>query len=156
MATVISYKEAAMKELQMANYLISTAYRLTNETKNLLLVSNHVLSSLMNSVSAILFFERSKRAIPPYHNTQESKLRAFKEHLVKRYGLQTYYETIQKIINLSKGHENASVEFTRDNKYIMCAPQFKKIDTVSENDMKNYIKDAKEFVSHVERIIANE
>jgi hypothetical protein len=156
MDKIIAYKETAVKELQMAAYLLSTAYKMAKEPKNLLLISNHVRSSFSNSLSALLFFERSKKLIPPYHETDESKLGAFKEHLIKKYGLVEYYDIMKKLVVLPEEHKNASVEFTRNGKFVMCAPEFKKIEILSEQDVISDMRKAKEFITKIERIVVNE
>ncbi len=154
MDTVLQHRQNALKNVQMAIYLLSTTYPLLKEPKTLLLVSDHVLSSFLSSVSSILTFERSKRSIPPYHETTESKLNSFKQYVVKKYGLENYLESIEKILNLSKQHKEATIEFTRDRKYVICADQFSTIQTVSEDDVKQYIKTAKDFIVKVGALTA--
>ncbi len=156
MDKLLQHRQSALKNVQMAAYLLSTTYPLLKEPKTLLMISNHVFSSFMSSVSAILFFERSKRTIPPYHETNESKINCFKQHLVKKHSLQEYLETIEKILNISKEHKNAAIEFSRDKKYVICADQFSKIETVSEEDVKHYVKKAKEFITKVGEIVSHE
>ena len=85
MDKLLQYRQGALKNVQMASYLLSTTYPLIKEPKTLLMISDHVFSSLMSSVSQILFFERSKRTIPPYHETDESKINSFRQYLVKKY-----------------------------------------------------------------------
>lgn len=152
MDKITEYQQESVKSVQMANYLLSTSYKLVKEPKALLSITDHVLSSFLSSVSALLLFERTKKEILPYHENDESKMNAFRK-LVPKYDLQNYMATIETIINLSQEHKKASVEFSRDNKFIICSEEFKKIETVSETDVKEYIKKAKEFTQVIGRII---
>ncbi len=149
-------KQSSVKNIQMANYLLSTTYPMIREPKTLLSISNHILSSFISTVSLLLYFERQNKTIPPYHDTNESKINCFKQNLVKKYKFEEYLMLIERLVNLSKEHKNASIEFSRDRKYVICADQFSSINTISEQDVKNYIKKAKEFYAKVEGVIPNE
>jgi len=151
----VNYLSKSITELKNAKYLLSTSYKILKQPKALLSVSNHVFDSFMLSVSALLSHEKNKKSIQPYHNNTESKLNRFKE-LSKKYSLQKYESTINEIMNLSKEHKEAPVEFSRDGKYVLCSEQFKSIKTVSESDVKNYINSASEFLIQVQRLTANE
>jgi hypothetical protein len=155
MDKIIQHHQNAIREIQTAAYLLSTTYKLIKEPKTLLPISEHVFDSFMSSVSALLLFERNKKTIQPYHDNSESKLNAFKK-LAKKYDLQNYINTIEEIMNLAKEHKKSSVEFTKDGKYVLCSQEFKRINTVSETDVRNYIKTAREFITHVERLTAHE
>jgi len=140
------YKQNAVKAIYQANYLFSTTYKLIKEPKALLSISSHILSSFMHSVSAILAHEHIALG------SDEEKLQYFRKNLVAKYGLQEYDNLIGRIEFLQKEHKQASVEFTRGSSYVMCSNQFSQINSISETDVQNYIKKAKEFVSVVERI----
>src|SRR5690349_3870716 len=102
MGNILQYRQNALKNVQMANYLLSTTYPMIKEPKTLLSISDHVFSSFMSTVSALLAYERDKKLIPPYHDTEESKLNAFKQHLVKKYKFGEYLKAMERIRNLSK------------------------------------------------------
>ena len=156
MESVLLLKQGAVKNVQMADYLLSTTYPLVKEPKTLILISNHVLSSFMSSVSALLAFERSQRTIPPYHDTNESKLNCFRQHIVGKYKLEEYATVIERIMRLSEKHKQAAISFSRDKKYVMCADQFSTIESISEADVKQYIRKAKEFITTVDRLVLHE
>ena len=148
MDDITQYKQNAVKAIHQANFLFSTTYKMIKEPKALLSISSHVLTSFMNSVSAILAFEGVILA------DDEAKLQYFKKESVKKYGLQEYDTLIERISFLLQEHKKSVVEFTRGSSYVMCSDQFSKVDKISESDVQNYIKKAKEFVSVVERIAA--
>jgi hypothetical protein len=153
MEPILQYKNNALKEIQTANYLLSTAYKLLKQPKTLLLVTNHVFNSYLEMISALLSFERAQKIIPPYHDNDESKLNAFREHLVKKYNLSDHLTTVERILYLSQEQKKAPIEFSRDGKYIICSDQFEKIEKISEEDVKNYIRKAKDFITVVEKLI---
>jgi hypothetical protein len=156
MESSLRHTQDAVKNVQMASYLLSTTYPLVKEPKTLLLVANHTLSSFMSSISALLSFERSQKTIPPYHDTTESKLNCFKQNCVKKYKLEEYLTVIERIIGLSEKNKKAAISFSRDNKYVICADQFSTIETISEADVKLYIKKAKEFALKVQTMLPHE
>ena len=153
---ISQYRHSALKSIQMAKYLLSTTYPMIKEPKTLFSISDHVLSSMMFSVSALLFYERNKRTMPPYHDNDESKINAFRRYLVKKYKFEEFLAVMQRIGNLNKERKKAPIEFSRNGKYVICSDQFSKIETISEQDVKNYIKKAQEFVSKIDGVISNE
>lgn len=155
MESVSVHRQKALKSIQMAKYLLTTTYPIIKEPKTLLSISDHVFQSFIASVSALLLSERTKKTIPPYHNTNESKLNSFKQNLVKKYELNDYLETIEKITNLSKGHKEAAIEFSRDKKYVICNNQFSDIQTLSEENVKTFISKARDFAAKVTELTAN-
>lgn len=156
MGKLSEYRQNALKSIHMASYLLSTTYPLLKEPRTLLIISDHVLSSFISSVSQILIFERSKRAIPPYHENNESKLNSFRNYLAEKYSLQEYSGVIERIMNLNKAHKESSVEFSKDKKFVICSDQFQKIETISEDDVRGFIKKAKEFAVKAEELTINE
>jgi len=156
MDRLFQHRQSALKNIQKADYMLATTYPLLKETKTLITISDHLLSSFMSSISMLLILERSKKNIPPYHETDESKLNSFKQYLVKKYKFQEYLETIERIINISKEHEKSPVEFSRDNKYIILNEKLKKAESISEDDIKDYIKKAKDFAIKISEVVANE
>jgi hypothetical protein len=153
MGKIIDSTKDASKNLKMANYMLTTTYPLLNEPKVLMSINNHVLSSFMSSISALLAFERSNKNIPPYHNTTESKINCFKQHIVKKYKFENYLVVIEKMMTVNKEHEKASIAFTRDNKYVICSDQFEKIESLSKDDVKKFISNAKEFLEKIEGVV---
>lgn len=149
-------RQSSLKSIQMAKYLLTNTYPLLREPKTLLSISNHVFSSFMSSISMLLTAERSKKQIPPYHETTESKINSFKQNLVKKYNFEEYLETVEKINNLGKYHKKSAVEFSRDKKFVMCDNQFKDIKSISEQDVKSFIQKAMEFNEKVSSVVANE
>jgi hypothetical protein len=145
----------AEKRYQMAYYMLNKTYPLFNEPKVLLSISDHVFSSFIASVSALLAYERSKKSIPPYHNTNESKLNSFKQYLVRKYKLENHLKTIESLVALSTGHKESVIEFSRDKKFFMFGDQFKKMDTISKEDVKANIEKAKEFNEVIARMVLN-
>jgi len=156
MESITENRKQAVKNIQKANYMLGTTYPLLREPKTLLSVSNHALASFLSSVTALLLFERSQKLIPPFHENDESKINAFRQHVVAKHKLYEYAAVIERIRNLSQQHKKASIEFTRDNKFIICSDQFQKIETLSQEDAQNYIQKAKDFLKKVEDIISNE
>lgn len=150
------YRQNALKSLHMANYMILNTYPLLKEPKTLLIISDHVLSSLMSSVSQLLIFERSKRKILPYHETTESKLNSFRNYLVNKYSLKEYLDVIDRIMNLNKEHKEADIEFSKDNKFVIASDKFQNIDAIAEEDVKGFIKKAKAFAVKVDELTINE
>ncbi len=140
----------------MAKYLLSTTYPMIKEPKTLLIISDHVFQSLISSVSALLFYERSKKSIPPYYDNNESKINSFKQHFVRRYKFEEYLAIMERIANFSKERKKSVMEFSRDRKYVVCGDQFSNIETVSEEDVKRYIRKAQEFVTKIDNVMASE
>ncbi len=156
MDKIIQSRQSALKSIQMAKYLLNTAYPLIKEPKTLLSISDHIFNSFMSSVSMLLISERNKKNIPPFHETTESKINSFKRNLVKKYKFEEYLQTIGIINNLNKHHKTSAVEFSIDRKFVLCDSQFKDIKTVSESDVESFIEKATEFNEKISNAVSNE
>ena len=146
----MDYRKQALKQLQVANYLLDTSYKMLKEPKTLLIITDHVLDSFMIMITGILEKERAAKLIPPYHDNQESKLLSFKNYVAKKHNLNEYVDLIERIIFFTNERKKTPIEFSRKGSYVVCSDQFSKISTITETDVKQYIKKAKHFIDIVE------
>lgn len=149
------HKQDALKSIQKADYLMGTTYPMLKEPKTLLIISDIILSSFLSSASVLLSLERSKKTIPPYHDTTESKMSALKEYIVRKYKINEYFELMQRMLTVEQEQKQAPIQFSRDKKYVLLS-QNNKVTAVTESDVKLYIKKAKELYTLVDQLTANE
>ncbi|MFT4313011.1 MAG: hypothetical protein ACMXYA_01255 [Candidatus Woesearchaeota archaeon] len=145
--------EKSIHYIKAGDHILSTTSQIVNEPKILLAVLENVFLSLTNAIGAILYFERSKKTIPPFHNTFESKFHMFEQKII---GLHNYSvedaEFIKNIHKLVLFHKNSSVEFSRGTTFVMCSEEYdiKKLDV---GLLKNSILLAGKFIQKTQSLI---
>ncbi|MFC1727870.1 hypothetical protein ACFLZ7_00190 [Nanoarchaeota archaeon] len=145
-------RHKAKKYLRTADHILTMTYPLVNDPKLLLAVMDNIFLALTNSLSAILYFERYQRLIPPFHDNFESKFNIFKLKVADKYKLdREYLQCIQEVKEIIANHKKSPVEFSRKDVFVICSDKYQ-MQTVSINQVKSYISRTKNFIQEVEGI----
>ncbi|MBN2458074.1 hypothetical protein JXB31_03000 [Candidatus Woesearchaeota archaeon] len=145
--------EKAKKEIGIADHMINVTYKLVNDPKMLISVISRVMDSLTNSLAAVLLYEREYKRIPPFEENFDSMFNLFKARCTRRYNVNIEYITlIQEIRDITSLHKKSPVEFTRQDRLVICNDRFR-IKTVSIDNIKNYINKAKLFIRESENMV---
>lgn len=138
-------RESAKKKIGVADHMLTQTYPLIQDPKLLLAVLENVFLSFTNSMSSILYYERLFKRIPPFQDNFESKFNSFRARIVEKHNVNAkYVNTIKEVKDLIVQHKKSPVEFVRKDKFVICNENYK-IKTISINDIKSYIQEAKEF-----------
>ena len=95
------HREKAIRNMQIADHMLSVTFPMLKEPKLLLAITDNIFLAYTNSIAALLHFERLYKKIPPFNENFESKFNMFKEHCVDRYKIdRSYIVEIQSIKEL--------------------------------------------------------
>ncbi len=145
-------RHKAKKYLRTADHILTMTYPLINDPKLLLAVMDNIFLAATNSISAILYFERYQRLIPPFHDNFESKFNMFKFKIIDKYNLdRSYVQIIQEIKEIIVSHKKSPVEFSRKDVFVICSDKYQ-LQTVSINQVQSYLSKVSKFIKQIEDI----
>ena len=91
-----------------------------------------------------------------FQDTFVSKFTMFKSNCANKYKIdQDYIKMVQDIKEIIIEHKKSPVEFSKKDRFIICSDNYQ-MKTVSVDQLKNYLKKAKLFISQTGNIIKNE
>lgn len=153
MERFLECQQEANKKIGIAEHLLTQTYPLIRDTRLLLTVVNNVFSALDNSMSALLYIERYYKRIPPFQDTFESKLNAFRYNVIDRYNInREFLLLVNDVAAIMKAHKNSPVEFSRKDKFVICTGNYQMQEITIER-LKGYILKTKEFIDIINRMV---
>jgi hypothetical protein len=145
-------RETARKNIRIADHMLTITYPMVKDPKLLLAVLENIFLSLTNAMGAVLYHERLFKRIPPFHDTFESKYNMFVAKVVPKYGIdRTMLNVMVEIKDILLEHKKSPVEFTRQNKFVICSDSYN-MKTISLEQLKAYIAKTKVFVEQMARL----
>ena len=141
------------KCIGVADHMLTQTMKFVQEPKILATVLNNIFSSMLYSMYALLFFERQKRRIPPFHNNYVSRIYMFRIKVAPRYGLAQYLKTIEELKELSDRHQETPIDFSGSNNNPFSS---QKKTSITEENIKKYLETSTSFLMKVEEIIKRE
>ena len=153
MTDYLEYIKKARKNIHVADYMLTQTYPLVKDTKLLLAVMDNLFLALSNTMDSLLFYEREKKTIPPFHNSFDSRFNTFKLRLVGKYGLdKEHLNLIQDIKSLIASHKQSPVEFVRQDKFVICSEEYD-LKSISVDQMRSFIQRSRSFLEDVNKIL---
>ena len=147
-------RRRAERNLQIAEHMLTVTYPLLQDAKLLLGVTENIFLGITNSMSAVVFFERTYKRIPPFHDNFESKFNTFTARIVPRYGIDKKYITLLKTIKeIVLKHKKSPIEFARKGKFVICDDKYN-VRQITEQELRTHLNDAKEFHQIAKRLVA--
>lgn len=148
-------RQKAIRNIHIADHILTQTYPLVNDPKLLLAVMENVFLSLTNAMASILHYERLFKRIPPFQDNFDSKFNMFKLKIVNKYKIEKdIILFIQNIKDTIIKHKKSPIEFARKDKFVICSDNYD-LKTLSIKDIKEYINKAKLFI-HVANNITRE
>lgn len=148
--------QKAQQYLQTSDHILTTTYPIVQEPKVLVASLENIFLSVTNVLGAILYYERLKKRIPPFHNNFESKFNMFQLRIKE---LHPYTDSdvtfIDELYNLIVFHQNSSVEFSKKSQFVMCSDSYN-IQKLNPELIKSFIQKAKLFFEKTTKIIDGE
>jgi len=147
-------REKAKQRLKIADHMLIMTYPLVKDAKLLLAVTENLFLSFTNAMSALLYYERIFKRVPPFTDNFEAKFKLFKEKCMDRYKINPeILKTMREIKEIIYEHKKSPVEFVRKDRFVICSENYR-MKTITIEQLKKYISKAKEFVSQIERILS--
>ncbi|MFC1723776.1 hypothetical protein ACFL0V_06555 [Nanoarchaeota archaeon] len=132
-------KEAAIRSLRVAEYMLENTYPTVQDPKLLLAIIDDIFISLTHLMK---HFIKNKKDIP-------SLFESFKA-ISKSHGFSD--EDLNFILKMKKilqDHKDSKVEFTRKDKFIICLEHYK-LEPIGVEEVKAYIFKAKYLLRRLE------
>ncbi|MFO8016374.1 MAG: hypothetical protein R6U32_04670 [Candidatus Woesearchaeota archaeon] len=148
--------EKAVRNLKIADHMLTQTYPSVRDSRLLLSVMENVFLSMTNSMAAILHHERAHKRIPPFQNNFESKFNMFKLKVAHRHNIdKEYMSLISALKNTLVAHKKSPVEFSRKDVFVICSDSYD-MKTVSVENVRDYVNKAKGFVRTMQGIVGVE
>jgi len=146
-------RDKAIKNIKIADHMLTQTYPLVKDPRLLLTVLENVFLSLTNAIGALLYFERLYKRIPSFNDTFESKYNTFKMKLVYRYNIdKENVKFIADVKSIIVSHKKSPVEFSRKGVFVMCSEDYR-MRALTPEEMRKYVARAKAFVGDINSII---
>ncbi len=151
------FQEALLKanqKLKIADHMVFMTYPLVKDNKLLLAIIDNIFLSLSSAMSAVLYYERTFKRIPPYNEENfESKFIAFKERCAKRLGFDDkHISLISNIRAIIMDHKKSPVEFSRNDKFVICSSTYR-MRTITIDQIKRHVAETRSFIKKAEEIV---
>jgi len=146
-------KEESRKYLKLADHILYNTYPLLSDPKLLLKAMDNIFLSITNTISALLFYEKFNNRITEFDNTFETKIDLFRKKCLLHHNFDpNYIKLILDVKEIIVQHRKSPVEFVKKNKFVICSNDYK-MKTITDNDVKNYLKKAKAFYGRIDNIL---
>lgn len=152
MERVLQLQQKAQKELNVAEHLLIVTFALVKDPKMLLGVTEKIFLSCNYAMSAVVYFERRFKRIPPFHDIFDSRYNAFKHRVAPRYKVpMEYMYFFEKLKDIVVKHKKSSMEFPRSGKFIICSDKYD-IESLSYKQVHGFLQSAKTFTNSMAKI----
>jgi|TARA_B100001971_G_C18045868_1_gene460168 hypothetical protein len=149
------YREKSKRSIIIADHMVSVTYNLVRDPKLLLSVIENTLLSLSYAMSSLLQYELLFKRVSPFEDSFDARFELFKEVAAKYNISVEFISLIIDVKGLISSHKNASVEFSRNDKLVICSDNYRII-SVSMDDIKKHIIKAKLFIQEISNITSKD
>ena len=143
------YEEArgnALKNLKIADHMLTVTYPLVKDPKLLISVVENIFLSLTNSMAAILYLDNMYKVVPTFNDDFSSKYETFKKYCVDRLKIdKEYISLMQTIKGIISAHKKSKVEFAKKDRLIICNDTFD-IKSIDKEKLSDYVEKTRSFV----------
>ncbi len=154
MEKVHEMREKAEKNLKIGNHLLTQSYPLVKDPKLLVAVLQNIFLATASSMTAILYYERENKSIPPFHDSFDAKFELFKK-VAPKYSIPP--DTLRAMLDMKTiitAHQEASVSFSRKDAFVICEEGYR-LRTLTAESLKPLMAKAKLFIEQMEQITTN-
>jgi len=140
----------AVKHIKIADHILTTTYPVVNDPKILLSVVENIRIALSEAISASVYFERNKKQIPIFHDTDEGRLEVFQSKIAPKNNIsEKSIELIEEINEIISEHKKSPMVFSREKNFVIAGDEFKKLKILNAKEVKELLVKAKLFIVDV-------
>ena len=151
MESVEELKERARKSLGVAEHMLNQTYPVVNDPKLILAIAGDIYTALVSSMDAVLMNDKEEKSL--LDSNFDSRLDAFKRLAPGRFTDEDI-SLVSGFHEIMLEHKASPVEFPRKDRFVICDENYR-CETISIDDMKNYLFKARLFVEKSESIMEN-
>lgn len=149
-------RETAKKRISIADHMLTITYPFVKDQRLLVTVVENIFLAMTNSMSSVLYYERLFKRIPLFPDNFETKLSLFKDKCIKKHNINPEHTVLLRDIkDIVIQHRKSPVEFSRKDKFVICNGSYR-MKTVGVEQLKKYVKNAKEFIETNNNIVSKE
>lgn len=139
-----------------ADHMASVTFNLVKDQKLLIAIAENLHLAFSTAIDAVLQYERLYKRIPPYSENSTAKLEIFRNRVAPLYNLNRgYLIVVEELRELIQGRKAAPMEFVRQDKYVICSPDYSRIQSITLEKLKSYINESKPFMRKLNLILQN-
>ena len=147
------FRQNSLKSIKLADHMLTITFPVVKDPKLLITILSNIYKSLDSSMSAIVYYDRLFKRIPPFTDEFDSRYTIFRNKSVRLYSIdQKYPMLINQIKTILDKHKKSPIEFVKNNKFVICNEEYK-TDSIGVKDIKEFIAQTKEFNEVMEKII---
>jgi hypothetical protein len=145
-------RNSALKQMNLADHVLTMTYPLVQDPKLLKLVMKNVYLAMESSVAMLLHYERYYKKIPPFTENFESMLEMSKS-VIPKYNISSgYIAFLNELKEIMERQRESDVEFVRKDKFVFASREYD-LNTISVKELKDYISKAKLFMQELNRVV---
>ena len=137
-------REKAIKQIKIADHILTMTYPLVNDPKLLKLVMKNIYLAMNNSVAMLLHYERFYKRIPPFNENFTAMLEKLRPVLQKKNISTDYIIFLNKLNEIMNKQIESDVEFVRKGKFVFASRNYD-LSYISTKEIKDYLIKAKLF-----------
>jgi len=146
--------EQAKKEINLADHLLYVTYKMVDEAKFLIAITNHIVKSAQMALEALFEYERHWKRMEPYPKSFAIEISLYRQKLEKRHGFDIkFHRLLRKLLEIDKFDQESTVRFRRGNKYILTSGNDYNMAILDLEHVKRYSNLTKNFVNKISIII---
>ena len=152
MQKIIENLQEADRIIKMADHLIYMAYPLVQDKKLLLKILTETNKAIIKIISAILQFDYVYKKIN-LQKDPDTNFEIFKSQCAPRYEItDDELRKVTEIIELTKKHQESTMEFVRDNKIVIMSGS-SGLRMLTADRVKEFVIVAKVLIKKVEKVV---
>jgi uncharacterized protein (UPF0332 family) len=141
-------RDNALRQMNLADHILTMTYPLVQDPKLLKLVMKNVYLAIENTVSMLLHYERYYKRIPPFTENYESMVQAARPLFEKNRISPGYIGFLLEIKEVMSKQTESDVEFVRKDKFVFASKDYE-LDVITKKQIKDYIAKAKLFMHEI-------
>ncbi|MBI4150257.1 hypothetical protein HY488_02535 [Candidatus Woesearchaeota archaeon] len=149
-------REKAIKNLKIANHLLTQSYPLLNDPKLLVAVLQNIFLAQVNAMTAIVSYDHDNWHLPAFPDNFDAKFDLFKLKIAPKYKIPAeHLQAILDVKALIASQKESKVSFVRKDAFVICEEGYR-LKTLTLQDMKTLLAKTKVFIQRMGQILAQE
>lgn len=146
----------ARREIDLADHLVYVTMPLTDDTKFLLAITEHIFTSASSAVEAALEQRRYYKKLEAFPRTFSAMTDIWSREVQDRHNFERkHLDFLKKIQEMKHAVATSSLRFKRQDKYILTSDIYD-LKVLDLETIKRYLVIAKDFVDRSEELIGKE
>lgn len=145
-------KGNALKQMNLADHILTMTYPLVQDPKLLKVVMKNIHQSMESTLLTLLNYERYYKRVPPFTENYDAMIELSKT-VFPRYNISTgYISFLNELKEAMEIQKDSDVEFVRKEKVVFATRDYD-LNAISVKEIKDYIAKAKLFMQQVMTIV---